>query len=170
MPQLLPVHNRDALPVSTWISRQTAPLLLLLGQRLGHASHRKLSRKSLGEELAKKKPCVTKSEEWARKEKQMQKSRGHKGWGVRTDPNRMDRPPLTLTRVWGEGGILSWGFPVMQSTPAKSKSLEASNRTAHSKHLRDLKKQALFSDKVRDFGSPPGHGRVSCPRTFNVLR
>lgn len=32
MPRLLPVHNPDALPISNWISRQTAPLLLLLGQ------------------------------------------------------------------------------------------------------------------------------------------
>lgn len=36
-------------------------------QRLGHASHGKVSRKSLGEELAKEKPCVTRSGEWDRK-------------------------------------------------------------------------------------------------------
>lgn len=44
----------------------------------------------------------------------MQKSRGQKCWGVRTDPNRMDRPPLTIARVWGDGGILPVGFPIMQ--------------------------------------------------------
>lgn len=57
MPQLLPVYNPDALPISKWVSRQTAPLLLLLGQRLGHASCRKVSRESLGEELAKEMIC-----------------------------------------------------------------------------------------------------------------
>lgn len=34
---------------------------------LGHVGPRKVLRKSLGEELAKEKPCVTKSREWDRK-------------------------------------------------------------------------------------------------------
>lgn len=65
---------------------------------------------------------------------------GQKSWGVRTDPNRTDRRLLTMVRVWGEGGILPMGFPIMQQRPAECKGLKSSKKTALSKYMRDLNK------------------------------
>lgn len=38
----------------------------------------------------------------------MQKSRGHKSWGVSSDPRRMDRPPWTVAKCGEQEVFCLW--------------------------------------------------------------